>query len=118
MSCLKCGQEIPENRLFCDDCLKVMEKYPVKPGIAINLPHREDTSPIKKIVSRKKQTLPPEEMVPVLKKRFWRMFSIWVVTLILLGLTIYPAIMFIRDLDVLLPGQNYSTISTAESVEP
>ena len=118
MSCLKCGQETSENELFCGECLKVMEKYPVKPGIAIQLPHREETASIKRTVTRKKQPLTPEEMVPILKKRFWRMFVIWLVTLILLGLTTYPTIVFVQKWNVHLPGQNYSTITTVETAEP
>ena len=37
MNCMKCGREIGENRVFCDLCLADMEKYPIKPGIAIQL---------------------------------------------------------------------------------
>ena len=48
MLCLKCGKETAENQVFCDDCLEVMQAYPVKPGTAIHLPHRELPSHEKK----------------------------------------------------------------------
>lgn len=32
MNCLKCGREIEEGQVFCNDCLVQMAKYPVKPG--------------------------------------------------------------------------------------
>ena len=40
MYCMKCGKEVKENQVFCDACLVIMEKYPVKPGTHIQLPHR------------------------------------------------------------------------------
>lgn len=40
MNCMKCGTEIEESQVFCDDCLAVMEKYPVKPDVAVHLPKR------------------------------------------------------------------------------
>ena len=40
MRCLKCGQEIGDSEVFCPDCLKDMEKYPVKPGTVVRLPQR------------------------------------------------------------------------------
>ena len=40
MTCMKCGVEIPENQVFCDSCLSVMNRYPVKPDAHIHLPKR------------------------------------------------------------------------------
>ena len=33
MNCLKCGREIEEGQVFCNDCLVQMAKYPVKPEV-------------------------------------------------------------------------------------
>lgn len=41
--CLKCGKKAPENAVFCDECLEVMARYPVKPGTVIHLPKRPNT---------------------------------------------------------------------------
>lgn len=40
LNCLKCGREIEEGQVFCNDCLVQMAKYPVKPGTAVQLPSR------------------------------------------------------------------------------
>lgn len=48
MHCLKCGKETGEQDVFCSHCLEVMDQYPVKPGTAIVLPHREAEAAEKK----------------------------------------------------------------------
>lgn len=48
MACMKCGREIPPTQVFCDECLKEMEKYPVKPGTPINLPNRSAVPPLRR----------------------------------------------------------------------
>ena len=40
MNCMKCGREIPEGA-FCEECLAVMEKYPVKPNTVVQIPNRD-----------------------------------------------------------------------------
>lgn len=50
MYCLKCGKETNSTAVFCDACLDSMEKYPIKPGTPIHLPHRETS---KKPAARK-----------------------------------------------------------------
>jgi hypothetical protein len=65
MNCIKCGEKIPENQVFCDVCLADMEKYPVKPDVTVVLPHREET-PVTKKKSRKR-TIPPEEQLRRIK---------------------------------------------------
>ena len=37
---MKCGREIPEGA-FCEECLAVMEKYPVKPNTVVQIPNRD-----------------------------------------------------------------------------
>lgn len=37
MHCMKCGKEIPEGQVFCDECLEVMTKYPVKPDTPVQI---------------------------------------------------------------------------------
>ena len=39
MACLKCGRETKE--VFCDECKKNNDQYPVKPGTPISIPDRE-----------------------------------------------------------------------------
>ena len=37
MHCMKCGNEIPDGQAFCEDCLNVMAKYPVKPDTPVQI---------------------------------------------------------------------------------
>lgn len=66
MNCMKCGAEIPENQVFCDHCLEVMEQYPISPAIHIHLPKRpQDLEEPKKAV-KKKRTPSVEEQLSAL----------------------------------------------------
>ena len=58
MQCMKCGQEIAEGSVFCDACLEVMEKYPVKPGTPVNITPRKPTER-----SQRKHTLSTEDLL-------------------------------------------------------
>ena len=48
---MKCGLEIPDGQVFCDGCLEMMDKYPVKPGTPVNiLPRKPAEKTQRKIV--------------------------------------------------------------------
>ena len=51
MQCMKCGMEVPEGQVFCNGCLEVMDKYPVKPGTPVHIRPRK---PIIKLCIGKK----------------------------------------------------------------
>ena len=86
MYCLKCGKETTSSHVFCDRCLDVMEKYPVKSGTAVHLPRREVAAPVKKVPQRKRN-LTAEEQVGMLKKTTRRLIAAVVVLCVILGLT-------------------------------
>ena len=47
-NCLKCGKETAEKAAFCDHCLTVMDKYPIKEGTVAHLlprPKRAEYKP-------------------------------------------------------------------------
>jgi hypothetical protein len=44
MNCIRCGREIEEPNVFCEECLQEMEKQPVNPGTPIQLPVHGDCS--------------------------------------------------------------------------
>lgn len=112
MQCMKCGREIPAGQVFCEGCLADMEKYPVKPGTAIQLPARREEPPVKKQPSRRR-TLSPEEQVKVLKRRLWIVCIILTLVLALLAGGLYLSLDYIREnFGKPLPGQNYSTAET------
>ena len=68
MYCLKCGNETLDEKIFCEDCLLLAQRYPIKPGTPIQLPRRDQQ---KKNLSQKRTT-GPEEQVDALKKVLFR----------------------------------------------
>ena len=112
MGCMKCGRELEEGQVFCTDCLEQMAAYPVKPGTAVFLPHHRSSSPVKKILPKRRQAPTMEEMVIRLKKRSRRLFLLWLITLALLAWFAYPVIRDLVGSEKLLPGQNYTPLIT------
>lgn len=60
MNCIKCGREVRGEQVFCADCQKVMEQYPVKPGTLIQLPSQTPQSEQKAKPVRSKKAVPAE----------------------------------------------------------
>ena len=112
MNCLKCGRDIDEGQMFCGSCLEVMEKYPVKPNTAVQLPRRDDSVPVKKAAPKRRQLLTAEEKLQSAKRFLRRILILWLITLGLLIASLHPAIRFLMGDSIKLPGQNYSTFST------
>ena len=111
MNCMKCGREIPDTQVFCDGCLDVMEKYPVKPGTVVQISHRSDAEPVRK-PSRKKRELSGDELIEHLQltvKRLWICVLILSVLVCLAG-----AFLFHRWQQPATPvtGRNYTVDTT------
>ncbi len=114
MNCMKCGRETSQDHVFCADCLEEMKKYPVKPGIAIQLPRREHPSALKKAVMRRK-TVPTTDDVIKRQKRLIRLMSILILLMaLLIGMLALPTIMKLFEDTKPLPGQNYTSLITTE----
>ena len=108
--CPKCGRNAAENQAFCQECLAEMEKYPVKPGVVVLLPRREQQMP-KSASHRRHPVATPEEQILKLKKRIT---ALTLALLLALGAAGGLGWLFLQEyLDekevVLLPGQNYSS---------
>ena len=88
MACLKCGKKTRDEQVFCPDCLGVMEAYPVKPILHIQLPNRKERT-LPKRSGRKRRALTPEEQLPLLKRRQNRLIAIIVLLLLILGAIAY-----------------------------
>ena len=84
MYCLKCGKDTKDEKIFCDACLETMERYPVKPGTAIQLHKREPLSVAKK-AAKSRRTLPQEEQIAHLKKIVFWIGLLLTISVILLG---------------------------------
>lgn len=88
MACLKCGKKTADEQVFCPACLAVMEAYPVKPILHIQLPNRKER-PLPKRSGRKRLALTMEEQLSLLKKRQSRLIAIIVLLVLLLGAIVY-----------------------------
>lgn len=117
MNCMKCGRETENEQVFCQDCLAVMEKYPVKPGIVIHLPRREDAVTKKQPAAHLVRT--PEEQV--LRQRSiirWLTFAL-VVLVLAFGLAAGLALYLLDQRDLQLGqeltrdlGRNYTVVES------
>ena len=81
MNCMKCGKTTTNEQVFCDVCLQVMAKHPVKPGTPVYLPQRQE-EPVVKKTGRRARQLPLEDQVKDLQKRNHRL-RLW---LLIVGL--------------------------------
>lgn len=61
MNCLRCGKETEERAVFCPECLKDMERHPVKPGTMIRIPQRPAPDP-KKAAKKSREYTPEEQL--------------------------------------------------------
>ena len=99
MACLKCGKKTADEQVFCPACLAVMEAYPVKPILHIQLPNHKER-PLPKRSGRKRLALTLEEQLALLKKRQSRLLSLVALLLLLLG-----AIAFQQLFPLLFPNE-------------
>lgn len=82
MACIKCGRELKEQQVFCDECLADAEGYPVDPATPIQLPTYTPSAAPKKKRSKKKADLSPEEQLPRLRSSLrWLLFALAVILL-------------------------------------
>ncbi len=115
MNCIKCGVEIKEPQVFCDNCLAEMEKYPVKPNITVNIPSRPASSGAKK-KSRRQKYVKPEDLIRHLRTQ---RRILWMALIVVLAAFVLVSVMAMQLLnqkeDEYAPGQNYGTMSSQES---
>lgn len=112
MHCMKCGRDLEPGQVFCEECQAEMKKYPVKPGTVVQLPRRREEAPNKK-AARRRNPPTPEERIKALRRRVRSLSGL---VLILLGLIVFLAYPWVKDLleeDQILPGQNYSSVVDA-----
>lgn len=110
MNCLKCGRETQEGQVFCQECLLEMERFPVKPGTAIQLPKRRESTAVRRTAKRKNASL--EDQVKILRKRIRLLTVLLIFSLVLVAAFVYPTVRFLMR-QPLAMGQNYSSVTTA-----
>lgn len=106
MQCIKCGREIQDNQVFCQQCLSVMEKMPVKPGTPVVIPKRPQK--IHAPVVKKEK---PEDQIPKLQKTIraliWACVCLAVALVVSIGIFVFH--FATNDHNAPAIGQNYST---------
>ena len=92
VNCMKCGREIGEGQAFCEECLEVMDQYPVRPGTYVRIPPRKDYEDARQ--PRRKKEMTSEEHIALLQNKIhW--LSIAVVAL--LAASILMGLFILRD---------------------
>lgn len=109
MRCAKCGRETQGDSFFCVDCQMDMQAHPVKPGIVVLLPKREEPVPGRRNHPRPAPTT--QERLRLMSRKV-RLLSIALAVCLLLlgGLLFFLAEHYKSHADP-LPGQNYSTVT-------
>ena len=112
MQCMKCGQDVEEPNVFCEECLADMKNYPVRPGTVVQLPKYHEAPP-RRPAPRRKQPPTPEEQIKSLRKGIRILAVTLAATVLLLAGAIFLLVMEYTGQEELLPGQNYSAATTA-----
>ena len=111
MNCYRCGRETVNEQVFCEKCLATMQKYPIKPGTAVQLPDRKALERQASPVIRRQPSA--EELVPQLRKTVRILVAAVSLLSITLGLTAWLLVR--SSLNVQLPtpgnmGRNYTAV--------
>ena len=107
MNCMRCGREVEEGQVFCNECLELMESDPIRIATPVHIPRQ----PTKGAATRR-PVHHPEEEVRRLEKANERL-RVWVILLamaaVLLGMAVYhnEVAAVVDEL-----GRNYSVIET------
>ncbi len=105
MNCIKCGKDTKSEQIFCQRCLEVMEKYPVKSDVHVQLPSRVPSTHQKKSV-RKRILLSADEQLEILRKRMHKLVVLSAVLFVLLGIAVFLIFHFLGEIEELRPVAN------------
>lgn len=113
MGCLKCGKETKDEQVFCPGCMELMEAYPVKAEMYIQLPRRSvRTDPGK--ASRKHRSPSPEEKLKRMRKRQRWLIAVIAVLLALIGLLAAQLLQLYAAADRPEQGKGYTYSGVSE----
>ena len=105
---MKCGREIPEGA-FCEECLAVMEKYPVKPNTVVQIPNRDLAIQSRK--PRRRKELTEKEKLIRYEHRVQVLTWINGILAVLLAGALVLCLLEYRKTLGPPTGQNYSTVT-------
>lgn len=112
MQCMKCGREIPSGNVFCEDCLRDMANYPIKPGTVVNIPPRT-RQPVKR--PERRQPTQQQRLESLQKRVRILAYALTLSIALLIGVGALLLSMLQETDDGPLPGQNYSTAESTNS---
>ena len=106
MQCIKCGREVQDKHVFCQQCLSVMDQTPVKPGTPVVIPKRPQKVHTPAVKKEK-----PEEQIPKLMKIIHTLWWLCVCLVLALAISIGVIVWHFsaNEHDGPSIGQNYST---------
>ena len=83
MNCLKCGKKTTRTDAFCQECMEVMERYPVKPGTVAQIPNRSAIQAEKKSQPHKREPSPAEQLAHLRGVLRWMTVTVVILSLLL-----------------------------------
>ena len=114
MHCLKCGREMEEGQVFCQDCLLDMGRHPVDPNVVVFVPKRGTSNNSKK-ASRKRQRSPEEQILKL--KRKVRLLTALTILLFALVAAMIVTVFLVYQRYQFPRGQNYRSVAMTTTVE-
>lgn len=110
---MKCGKELKTEQTFCQHCLDVMDSYPVKPDVHIQLPNRSAAAQQKRS-GKKRPPASAEEQIGILRNRVHALVLL-VLTLIMLLCVSMAAVFYLLDkTDVTLITDGQPAVTQSE----
>ena len=114
MRCMRCGRECPDEQVFCDRCLKLMQANPIKPGTAVQLvdsSKRYTQAPVARV---RRQASPEEKLTSLRAAVRWLALAVVALSLVL-GITAWLLVDSLSDSESIMPGnlgRNYTAVET------
>ncbi len=113
MQCMRCGREISAEQVFCEECLRDMERHPVKPGTVVHIP-KQPARPQK----RPERRTTTEQQLAALRRQVQILsFSLTLSVALLIGVSALAFSLYQEEEEKPPRGQNYSTVDGAPGVE-
>ena len=112
MHCMKCGKEIGDGRVFCDDCLEIMSQHPVRQGTPVILPNAT-ASAEKKPAPKKRQLTTEDRLARFQVATRWLSIAL-ISTLLILSITVSLLVSTANTPATSDIGKNYHTVSTLD----
>ena len=93
LGCMKCGKKLGSSQVFCDECLEMMKKCPVKPGTVVKLPNRPTIPTAKKRPLHRRYLWDAEDEIDTLRRKLrWVTFALIIA---IVGFLIAVAVVFL-----------------------